>query len=41
LRAKPGSTELMLSHPPRAHSDIVVLARIIPPADLILEIAVS
>src|SRR5262245_5220230 len=32
LRAKPGSTELMLSKPPRAHSDMVVLARITAPA---------
>src|ERR1700743_349959 len=32
LRAKPGKTELMLSRPPRAHSDIVAFARMIAPA---------
>ena len=32
LRAKLGSTELILSNPPRAHSDIVVFARTIAPA---------
>src|SRR5262245_64669863 len=32
LRAKPGSTELMLSMPPRANSDMVVFARMIAPA---------
>ena len=32
---------MILSKPPRAHSDIVVLARMIPPAALILAIAVA
>jgi len=41
ISRKPGSTELMLSTPPRAHSDIVVLARMIPPAALILAMTVA
>src|SRR5688572_19243281 len=41
LRANDGSTELMLSKPPRAHSDMVVFASTMAPAARSLATAVA
>ncbi len=41
LRAKPGSTELMLSPPPLVNSEVEALPRMMPPAALIFATRVA